>query len=479
MAYKDLRQFIQRLEQEGEITNVDAEVDWDLEIGAISRQAIDRRSGALLFNHIRGCLPGHRVMANILGPSQPIHAVLALALGLPKDTHLLGLIDWFASKFGEQIRPMLVDRAPCKENILRGDDINLLQFPVPRIHGIDAGRYIGTWHIDIIKDPDTGWVNWGMYRHQLHDERRIGWLASPSQHGPSIYYEKYESKGKPMPMAMVIGSDPLSSIVAGVGVPSQTNEVDVIGGMQGEPVELVRCETIDLEVPASAEIVIEGHVIPNERIMEGPFGEFTGYSSGGRVARPVFIAECVTFRNNPIMTMSNMGKPWDEVSILNSVAGSAMLSRELRSCGIPFRGVYCPPPTLACIVAAKPQYAGFIHSVASTVWASKSGSGRPYVFLVGEDVDPTNMDEVFWCLTSRLHPSTGIHIQNGAPCTSLFPPLSRAERGASRGARVAFDATFPPDWPKEEIPQIIDFENGWPAETQEKVLSRWKEYGIK
>ncbi|MDP2728274.1 MAG: UbiD family decarboxylase, partial [Dehalococcoidia bacterium] len=207
--------------------------------------------------------------------------------------------------------------------------------------------------------------------------------------------------------------------------------------------------------------------------------EFTGYAAGGRAPRPVFHVECMTFRNNPILTMSNMGKPWDEVAILNSVVTSAMLGQELRKRDIPFRGIYTPPPSLAPIVSAKPQYAGFIHSVASAIWASKAGLFRPYVFLVGEDVDPTNMEEVFWCLASRLHPYRGIHIQKDAPGQPLLPFLNQQERNTGRGARVAIDATFPPDWPAEETPQIMDYENGWPKETQQKVLSRWKEYGIR
>jgi 4-hydroxy-3-polyprenylbenzoate decarboxylase len=414
MAYKDLRQYIRRLEEEGEITHIEVEVDWDLELGAISRRAIDLRSGALLFNRIKG-YPGHRILANLLGPSNPTHALFALAMNLPKETPPLRLIEEFGGKSSEGIRPMVVDWAPCKENILRGEEVNLLAFPAPRIHGIDGGRYLGTWHVDIVKDPETGWVNWGMYRHMVHDERRLGWLAIPAQHGPSIYYQKYEARGEAMPMAIAIGIEPLSAIVAGSGLPAQTNEVDIVGAMQGEPVQLVRCETIDLEVPASAEIVLEGYVAPRERVLEGPFGEFTGYAAGGRAPRPVFHVECITHRNNPILTMSNMGKPWDEVAILNSIVTSAILGQELRRRGIPFRAVYCPPPSLAPIVAAKSQYAGFIHSVASTIWSSKAGIYRPYVLLVGDDVDVTNLEEVFWCLTSRLHPSRGIHIQTGAP----------------------------------------------------------------
>src|SRR3989304_1315628 len=116
MAYKDLRQYIQRLEEEGELTHVSAEVDWDLEIGAISRRAIDLRSGALLFNRVKGYPQGHRILANLLGPSRPLHALCALALNLPKDTPVPELIEWFAAKTSERIRPIIVDRAPCKDN---------------------------------------------------------------------------------------------------------------------------------------------------------------------------------------------------------------------------------------------------------------------------------------------------------------------------------------------------------------------------
>ncbi|MBI4319883.1 MAG: UbiD family decarboxylase [Chloroflexi bacterium] len=478
MAYKDLRQFIQCLDEEGELNRVGVEVDWDVEIGAISRRAIDRKSGAILFENIKD-YPGHRIMANIIGPSEPTHAILSLALGLPKETTLLELIEYYRRKSNEAIPPRVVDWAPCKENILRGKDVNLLAFPVPKIHSIDGGRFIGTWHVDVNKDPDSGWVNWGMYRHQVLDANRLGLRSSQGQHGPTIFREKYASRGQPMPMAIAIGTDPVSSIVAGSGIPPRVNEADVVGAMQGKPVEVVRCETIDLEVPASAEIVLEGYMVSGEEELEGPFGEFTGYAAGGRLPRPVMHVDCVTHRNDPIFTMSNMGKPWDEVAVLNSVVSSALIGDALRKRGIPFKAVYCPPPTLAAVVAAKPQYPGFIHSVAGAVWSAKAGIYRPYVIMVGEDVDVTNLDEVFWCMMSRVHPSKGIHIQEEAPSQQLYPFIDLDERVRGRGARVAIDATFPPDWPADEVPTIMDFENGWPADVRELVLGRWKEYGVR
>ncbi|HLB11394.1 MAG TPA: UbiD family decarboxylase, partial [Dehalococcoidia bacterium] len=473
MAYKDLREYIRRLEEDNELSQVDAEVDWDLEIGAISRRTLDLRRGALLFNRVKGYPEGYRVLANLMGPTQPVQGLMSLALGFPKNKPVSELIDWFSRKCEEYIRPVVVDWAPCKENILKGDEVDLLKFPVPRIHGIDGGRYMGTWHIDVIKDPDTGWVNWATYRHMLHDQRRLGWLATPAQQGPALYYEKYEARGEPMPMAVAIGPDPVSSIAAFAELPPQVNEVEVAGALQGEPIRLVKCETVDLEVPASAEIVLEGYVPPRERAMEGPFGEFTGYNAGGRMLRPVFHVQCVTFRNDPILTMSNMGKPWDENAVMSSVMVSAMLAQELRKRGIRFRGVYAPPPGLCPIVAADPRYAGFIHTVASAFFASKGGGDRPYLVLVGQDVDPTNLEDVFWCLFSRLHPDRGVHVLKGTQGLPLLPFLSSEERRAMRGAKLLLDATFPPEWPPEEVPLVMDFEHGWPQEIREEVLARW------
>jgi 4-hydroxy-3-polyprenylbenzoate decarboxylase len=399
-------------------------------------------------------------------------------MGLAKDTPTLELIERFAERIKNPIKPLIVDSGPCKEETHLGKDVNVLEFPAPLIHGKDGGRYLGTWHIDVIRDPDSGWVNWGMYRHMVHDENTLGWLASPFQHGPGIYYKKYESIGQPMPMAIAIGTEPLCSVAAATSFPAEVSEADLAGGLRGAPVELVKCETIDLEVPASSEIVLEGVVLPGERRLEGSFGEFTGYDAGGRVPRPIFRVQCITHRKSPILTMCNPGKSWEENDVVLSINGSAILRNELRSRGIPFKSVYVMPPTMAVVVAVKQQYSGFVHTVASAIWSSKAGIYRPYIFVVGEDVDVTNAEEVLWCLTTRLHPEKGIHILKGTLGSPLGPFLSREEKEKGLGARVIFDATFPYHWPAADTPTIIDFEHGWPPVIKEKVLSKWEEYGI-
>ena len=180
MAFDSLREYIDRLEKEGELMRIKTEVNWNLELGAIMRRANDLRQPALLFEKIKDYPSGYRVFANGIGATKPnIYGRLCLALGLPKETPPLEIIDEIVRRFTNPIKPVLVDNGPCKENIIKGNDVDLLKFPVPFFRPVDGGRYIGTWHGTVTKDPDSGWVNWGMYRHMLHDKRSIGWLVHP------------------------------------------------------------------------------------------------------------------------------------------------------------------------------------------------------------------------------------------------------------------------------------------------------------
>ena len=480
LAFADLREFLAALEAAGELHRVAAEVDWNLEMGAVSRRALDLHGPALLFERLTGYPPGEaRILANLFGrtPGYP-QGRFALAMGLPRDTPAVQVIAEFGRRSHCRIPPRRVATAPCKEHVLRGDAVDLLRFPAPVVHGPDGGRFLGTWHVNVTKDPDTGLVNWGMYRHQVHDARTLGFWTAPAQHAAATYLQKYEPRNEPMPMAVAIGTEPITSAIAGSPVATGVSEAEVAGGVRREPVDVVPCETIDLEVPASAEIVLEGEVLPRERIVEGPFGEFTGYMAPDRVPRPVFRVQCVTYRSNPILTVSNIGKPWEEESVLGSVAWSALLAEDLRARGFAFKSLYVPPPLQAVIVAVKPLYPGYGHALASAIWSSKLGFYRPYVFLVGEDVDVTDMEDVFWCLTTRLHPGRGIHVQQNTPALTLWPWLTPEERKARRGTKVYFDATFPAEWGEDALPIVIDFTHGWPEDIQRRVLDRWDEYGI-
>ncbi|MBI4186816.1 MAG: UbiD family decarboxylase [Chloroflexi bacterium] len=479
---KDNREYIQVLEKEGQLKRVKAEVDWELELGAVSRKSIDEHGPALLFENIKGYPRGFPVFANIMTAAKPVlQARIALALSMPKDSHPLEIVDEYARRAaGKPVKPRIVKTGPCKENILKGKDIDLFMFPTPRIHGIDGGRYIGTWHADITKDPASDWVNWGMYRHVIHDKKRLGTYMSYTSHGMSHFF-KNEAEGKDTPTAIAIGADPISTLVSTTDLPAGISEVEVAGAIGGEPIEMVKCETVDLYVPATSEIVIEGFIRAREMMEEGPFGEYTGYSAGGRLPRPYIDVTCVTFRNNPILTITNMGKPYEEYNTITSITTSAQIANELRARAIPFKSVYSPVHFAGIVISAKMQYPGFAQTLASAVWSSRAGAWGTYVILVGDDIDPSNIEDVMWCLTTRMHPKNGLVVVPNAPLDALAAYLAPVERRGTdyfTGYHVLFNATFPMEWPKEETPVIMDWEHGWPADVRQKVLSKWKEYGI-
>ena len=268
MIAKDNREFLDQLEKAGEAIRIKQEVDWDCEAGAIVRRACEIGAPAPFFQKIKD-YPGHRMAGGLLSTPKRI----AILLGMDLNSSIRQLIDEFAERKKNRIKPVLVKDAPCQQNVAMGKDVNLSMFPIPMVHDGDGGRYI-TWHALINKDPDTGWVNWGMYRDMVHNEHLVGCLALPHSDAGRIM-AKYEWKGEGMPFAIAIGLPPACAFTAACSLGAGVSEVEVAGALQGEPVELVKCKTVDLEVPAYSEIVLEGHVpvsythltLPTKRIV--------------------------------------------------------------------------------------------------------------------------------------------------------------------------------------------------------------------
>lgn len=485
MAFKDLRDYLAKLEEEGEVQHVQEEVDWNLEVGAVIRRVYDLRAPAPLFENIKGYPKGYRILGAPAGFSRPgrEYARIAIAMGMSPEATLAELIEEYIKRRKAPLKPIIVNGGPCKENILKGDDIDLLKFPVPLLHDGDGGRYIGTWHLVVTRDPDSGWTNWGIYRLMVHDATSMGGLVAPSQHIGMMYYQKYEARNKPMPFAVVIGTEPVSPLIAGSFIPLGVNEADVIGGLRGEPLQLTKCETVDLEVPATAEIVIEGEMLPYERKDEGPFGEYTGYRSSHHPSpKPVYRVKAITHRNDPILPVSCMGVPVDDDHSTMSVTIAAEVLDFLRSQGYPVKMVTVPPETAShmVVVSTKTPYAYFAKKIAHAIWGSQAGSILYWVVVVDEDVDATNFNEVMHAVVTRCHPDRDVHKVPNAP---IYPNISTftdpADRLAGRGAYCLFDATWPKHWGAEDTPVKASFDVSWPKSMQEKVLSKWKKYGYK
>ncbi len=482
MAVQDLRTHIAALERAGQVQAIQKEVDWDLEVGAIMRRVYDLRAPAPFFQRIKGYPEGYRILGAPLGYTNSAstrHARLGLTMGMAPEASVIEIMEEYIRRKRGPIKPTLVSTGPCKEEIHIGDEVDLEEFPAPLLHGGDGGRYLGTWHTVVTKDPDSDWVNWGMYRMMLHDKKTLGIMITPSQHIGHIYYPKYESRNRPMEVAIAIGTHPVCAIVSGLMYAPGFNEVDLAGALLGEPVELVKCETVDLAVPANSEIVIEGEVFPHDRMEEGPFGEFTGYMAGERAPRPVVRVKAITHRKNPILTCACPGVPVEEDHALRPLASASVLD-DLRSRGFPVRMVYIPPEVgnHFYVISTKVPFPGYAKYLANAVWGSAQGKPAFYLVIVDEDVDVTNLDEVMWAFASRCHPDRGIVKMKDTWGHPLLAFANAEEKQNLRAAQVLFDCTWPKEWPKEAIPIKASFDVMWPKEMQDMVVANWKDYGF-
>lgn len=450
MAYQDLREFIDFLNGQGELLKVPIPVHWMYEIGGWIRKSMDSRprGPALLFENIKGYPPGYRVFSGGVGS----YPRFAMALGLSSETPPKEIIHIFKERCKKPVQPRLVKTGPVKENILMGDQIDLLKFPVPWWTPRDGGRYIGTWHGIVTKDGETGTRNVGMYRMMIHDKQHTGVGFLPfSQMG--YHYAQRERVGKPLEIAVVIGADETVPAVAGTGFPPGVDEFTMAGALREEPLDLVKCETVDLEVPANAELILEGLLLPHERKPEGPFGEHTGYHGGGVRMRPIFQVTAVTHRHNPIFRGCLLGKPITEDHILYDIGVSSVALRMFETHGPEgVTAVHCPPEgdsISSAVIQMKPHYIGHSRNVGRTMLSSSVGKYTKYVILVDEDIDPFDLGQVWWAMITRTQGGRDIEVLRFGTTSRSDPSVPRDQ--AEFTDKVIIDATKKLDYPYNKI----------------------------
>ena len=275
--YEDVRQWLDLVESMGELKRIDG-ADWNLEIGTMAELIYRERAGAipaLLFDQIKGYPKGFRILFG----QQTSYRRLALMAGLPMDSVALKLVSRFKEKLNnlQPIPPRIVKTGSVFENTMSGDAIDVLKFPVPKVHELDGDRFIGTACIAVTRDPDEGWLNLGTYRAMVHDEKSVGlFMSSAGKHG-RMHMEKYFKQGKRCPVVLCVGQDPLLLLAAGNPIELGYAEYDYCGGIRGRPYDLVEGEITGLPFPAHAEIAIEGFLHPGDIKADGPFGEWLGY----------------------------------------------------------------------------------------------------------------------------------------------------------------------------------------------------------
>ena len=481
--YHDLREYMEACDKASEMVTIEREVDWNLEAGAIARRITEIGAPMAFMKKMRGSKEGFSVLASPISKGwRSDFSRVAISLGLDPETPFEPLMDEFIQRMNNPIRPLQVRTGPCKENVLKGSDINLFHFPAPYLHEGDGGRYINTFGVTACKDPDSAWVNWGVYRHMIHRKSILGGIVNPFQHIGMIYYQRYEARGNAMPFTIFFGGCPSSAMVGSMSIPAGVSEAEVAGGLRRAPLQLVKCETNDLLIPATAEIVIEGHVRPYERWDEGPFGEATGYRASPRMPRPVFRVDCITHRNNPIMPISCPGVELDECEILfGVVSATAAMDRELRKAGLPVIKVMAPPGLKFALlmVTVEKGHPGIADRVTSTIRASKMGVFFQYVIVTDEPVDVTNITEFLHAGLSKAHPLAGVQIMELAPGHPLIPFSDLHDKLHSRGASMTLDATSPPEWIRRGIePARVSFAQSYPRDVQARVLADASSFGL-
>jgi UbiD family decarboxylase len=442
--HADLRELIDRVRKIDELAVVPG-VDPHLELGTLI-ELVAHRGGegarAVLFEQLAGVDPQFRVVSGMTNSAKR----LAVTMGLPTPGHPLDVVGAYRDrmKTHRPIPPRIVEDGPILENVLRDDEVDLERFPVPFLHELDGGRYMGTDDLVIMRDPDSGWVNLGTYRAQLHSRDTLGIWISPGKHGRQIR-QKHFDKGEPCPVLISFGHDPLLFLASGNELGYGLSEYDYAGGHRGVPIDVVLSELYGLPMPATAEIVVEGVMYPDDVAPEGPFGEFTGYYAGGRSDQPVVHVQRVYYRDNAIMTVASPIRPPSNFSYSKCVMKSGMIWDEVERAGLSgVRGVWCHEAGAARlfnVISIKQAFAGHAKQAGLLAAACQSGSylGR-FVVVVDDDIDPTDMFDVLWAMSTRCDPASDIEIIRDAWSGPLDP---RIPRGTTTNSRAIISAVRP------------------------------------
>jgi UbiD family decarboxylase len=457
LAYQDFRGFVEKAQEVSDWRLIE-NADWDKEIGALIEATAELDSRPmLLFDRIKGYPAGFRLVSLAFAN----YKRTALAFGISPEKSKLEVVRLLARKMksARPIPPAEVKTSPLMENVLEGDGVDLFKFPAPHFHDSDGGRYLGTGDCLINAEPESGFINAGTYRMQLHDRNLLGLWMSPGQHGRMIC-AKYWEQGKSCPVVVAFSPDPLLFTLAHTKLAWENSELDSTGGLMGRPLEIIRGPLTGLPIPAGAEIALEGEVPPpkQESRAEGPFGEWPGYYSGGTLGtgepQPVIKVTAIYHRNDPIL--EEEAPLWTGAMKIDGNPTAGILWDQLEAAGIQnVVGVYNHSPYFT-VVAVQQKFAGHAKQagLAAVSSAAAARNGR-YVVVVDEDIDPTNMKEVLWAMMTRVDPKTNIDIIDGCWSTPLDPrmPPEKRESGDHTNSRAVFYAVRPFEW-RDKFPKV-------------------------
>lgn len=447
VAYRDLREWIEGVEAMGELKTI-RNVHWDREMGAMvemSYRKLGSKTAALVFDDVPGYPSGFRCIYGMMCSPRRF----AYTIGGIDVSSIRGTMEYL-KRYRERMKniryipPVEVQSSPLLENVLEGDKVDVFKLPVPVHHELDGGRYIGTACAVITRDPDTGWINAGTYRIQVVEPATGMCYISPGKHG-RLHRDKYFERGQPCPAVAVVGLDPLLFLAARNQIPPGLSELDWMGGMREQAMEILRGKYTGLPIPANSEIVLEGEFRHDEKRMEGPFGEWPGYYAGGKIEEPVFRIKRMMFRNNPILTCAASNKPPHSHLYERAFIRSAALWEGLEKAAVPeIHGVWVHEAGSGRtfnVVSIKQRYYG--HSRHAGILASQMvpvAYGNRWTIVVDADIDPSNLQEVVWAMGTRCDPKEDLEIMRKCWSSKIDPMIFDDKYYNSR---VVVDACIP------------------------------------
>tara|TARA_B100001750_G_C15520158_1_gene610893 strand:+ start:81 stop:1550 length:1470 start_codon:yes stop_codon:yes gene_type:complete len=486
--FKDLREYIEFLKSKDDLVVIDELVDQDLEITEITDRIVKTDGPALYFPNVKNNdIP---LLINIFGSKRRMCWALGVddlndlgdkveqVLGMVSNppTSLFDKFNALAKIAGvAKSQPKIIStktrRAPCQEVVISGEDVDLNMFPVMKCWPDDAGRFI-TLPLVVTKDPETGIRNVGTYRMQIFDDKTTGMHWQTHKVGAQHYQDSNISGKQKLEAAVVIGSDPITTWAGSLPVPPNIDEFIVAGFLRGKPVELVKCQTIDVEVPANSEIILEGYLNLGELRTEGPFGDHTGYYSEAD-EYPVFHVTTITHRKDPIYLSTMVGTPPTEDYFMGLASTRLMLPAlkmvlpEIVDISMPAEGIFHN----LLIISIKKSYVGHAKKVMNAIWGLGLLMLTKTIVIVDSDVDLSDYSQVAWRVLSNIDPEKDILISEGP-----LDDLDHASNTPKYGSKVGIDAT--------SKGKIDGRTRPWPSDIvmsnsiKELVDKKWSKYNI-
>ncbi|KAF8869386.1 3-octaprenyl-4-hydroxybenzoate carboxy-lyase [Mucidula mucida] len=499
LPHLNFRSFVEALRRDNDLVSVTRQVDPHLEVAAITRRVCETGGKAPLFENVKGAKNGFfrclGAPASLRKDPAQRYGRLARHLALEPTASIKEILDKMVSvAHAPPIEPNVVDTGSCKENKIFGDDIDLTAIPAPLIHQSDGGKYIQTYGMHIVQSPDVKWTNWSIARAMVDDKRHLVRAILEPQHIWQIL-QMWKKTGKDCkPWALALGVPPAAIVAASMPIRKSSHESGVseagyVGALTGTALDLVKCETNDLLVPANSEIVMEGTLSITETAPEGPYGEMHGYVfPGDAIPFPRYHVDCITHRDNAILPVSATGRLSDETHTIGGTLAAAQIGQLCKNAGLPIKDAFAPSEGQMTWVALQvdgeklramnTNSKDFSKRLGDLVFRSKPGFFIHRLILVEDDIDVYKGEDVMWAFSTRCRPGTDEIFYDDVKGFELIPYMSHGSASKHMGGQVVSDALLPIEYTTGRDWEAADFEHSYPEDVKAKVLANWKSDGF-